>query len=109
MKFTNVEFLYLMSAIIVGLLIAWLGLMYFVSRHKDALNTLFSDGNLLRMVTVVFIIAAASCLALIDKLSSELATLFSGVAGYVLGSMKAPEKAPATNSSTLQTGGDSEA
>ena len=93
MKLTSIEFLIVTSGVILGFLMAWLGLMHYASKHKAAMLSLFEEGNLLRMVTVGFIIAAVSLLAVIDKLSAEVVSvILSGIAGYVLGGMKVSDK-----------------
>jgi hypothetical protein len=46
------------------------------------------EGNLIRILTVIFILVAVSYLSWVEKLTPEATTLFSGVAGYVLGGIR---------------------
>jgi hypothetical protein len=47
----------------------------------------FAQGDALRMLTVVFLVSATTLLVVLDRIEGEqAATIFSGVAGYVLGS-----------------------
>ncbi|GJM17490.1 MAG: hypothetical protein DHS20C13_28170 [Thermodesulfobacteriota bacterium] len=88
MELTSNQFLILSLGTAAGLAISWLGLIFFVSKQEGALESLFKNGNLLRMLTVVFIISAAALLAVVNKLSAEVAAILSGIAGFVLGTMK---------------------
>ena len=61
--------------------------MFFaVKEKKEILGIIFDERNLLRMIAVVFIVVAVAYLTATKRLaSSESATIFSGIAGYVLG------------------------
>ena len=84
--------LYLAIVVVVAFTICW-GIAWKTLNGKDdALRIVFGEGHLLRMMTVVLIIVAAAYLALVGKLSSEVATLFAGVAGYVLGGITKSSK-----------------
>lgn len=86
MTITADQFLSLSVAIIVGLVIAWIALFYSLRSQPKILLALFADGLFLRMLTVVFIICAATGLAVADHLSAEVSAILAGIAGYVLGS-----------------------
>jgi len=64
---------------------------------KDALTPvlqLATQGDMLRMLTVVFIVSAATGLLVLDKVRGEsVITVLSGIAGYVLGGYGRGKKA----------------
>jgi hypothetical protein len=52
----------------------------------DAFKQLIQDANILQMLAVAVIIAAAVALRILDKISAEaVVSIISGIAGYVLG------------------------
>ncbi len=64
-------------------------LSHYLSKQKEAILALIKkDYLLLRMFTVLFIIWAATSLALIGALNEAISALFSGIAGFVLGGIK---------------------
>ena len=65
--------------------ICWSVMFLSIRRNEDALKELMGKGNLLRMITVLFVVLSLGFLALTSNLTGEAATVFSGVAGYVLG------------------------
>jgi len=78
--------LYLVVALIGCFALCW-GILFLSLRGRDEImKVLLSEGNLLRMIAVGFIIASVGTLCLVGKLSGEVASaILSGVAGYVLG------------------------
>jgi predicted membrane channel-forming protein YqfA (hemolysin III family) len=73
------------------------GIAFFRSGQGQAksFGLLFERGNFLRLGTAVLIILASILLAAIDKLTSEgVASILSGVAGYVLGGIPHQSKSP---------------
>src|SRR5262245_50950724 len=84
--------LYLAIALIIGFAICWSIAWVSLRGKDDAMKLLFGEGNLLRMMGIVFIVASVAYLAVVGKLSSEAATLFSGIAGYVLGGIGRPPR-----------------
>ena len=95
MNLTGDQFVWLASACIAGLVAAWLGLFLALRNHPGVLDRLFSEGFFLRMITVVFIVIAASILSAVDKLTSDLSTILAAVAGFVLGSAGRQQNEPA--------------
>lgn len=77
--------LYLAIAILVSFAICWSVPWLALRQREDALRRLVDKGNLLRLMAVAFVVGAALCLAVVDRLSPEVSTLLAGVAGYVLG------------------------
>lgn len=78
--------LYIILALISCFAICW-SVTFIVLKGKDEiLKVLLAEGNLLRMIAVVFIVGSVATLALVGKLSGDVTTaIFSGIAGYVLG------------------------
>jgi hypothetical protein len=61
-------------------------LIIFVSLWRSGqMATFIRDRNMLRALTVIVIVLAASTLAFVGRLTSEICTLFAGIAGYILG------------------------
>jgi hypothetical protein len=77
--------LYLALSLIVGFCVCWAAMFFALKGKNDVLKVLFDQGNLLRMIAVVFVVAAVAYLSMSRKLTPEASTLFSGIAGYVLG------------------------
>jgi hypothetical protein len=48
--------------------------------------------ELLKLATILIIIIATTYLAIFDKFTESVVAIFSGIAGYVLGTMKQAEK-----------------
>ena len=61
-------------------------------RTPEKLIDLFSSGGILRLLATGLLIGTATVLALTGKLSSEISTLFSGIAGFILGGITKPKK-----------------
>ena len=80
--------LYLAVAILISFAVCWSVPWIALRQREDALRRLVDKGNLLRLMTVAFVIGAALCLAVINRLSPEVSTLLAGVAGYVLGGIQ---------------------
>lgn len=57
--------------------------LFLVLRTKDneVMKALFEGGNLLRLVTVIFIIVIAGYLSFVDRLKPAVTAVFSGIAG----------------------------
>ncbi len=82
------------------------GIAFFRAGQGQAksFGLMFERGNFLRMATAVLIILATILLAALGKLTAEgVASILSGVAGYVLGGMdkqqskEVPERSSAKN------------
>jgi hypothetical protein len=79
---------YLCIAAIVALVIGWV-FVFFILRDKEGLlRGLLTEGNLLRLLTVVFIVLCTTLLAILGKLNEAVSAIFGGIAGYVLGSIR---------------------
>jgi len=67
---------------------------------KDAITPalhLITQGDALRMLTVIFIVSATTGLVVLGKIEGpSAATIFSGIAGYVLGSGKVRRRTDAS-------------
>ena len=77
--------LYLGLAVVFAFICCWSVMFLILRSRQEVLHILFDRGNLLRMMTVVLVVVAVAYLATIRKLTAESATVFSGIAGYVLG------------------------
>lgn len=88
MEITAQYFVIICIALIAAITIGWASIFFFLRKQDAVLKSLLTEGLILRLLTVVFIIAGAGMLALADKLTGEVATILSGVAGYVLGGTK---------------------
>jgi thiosulfate reductase cytochrome b subunit len=85
MEITAKYFVLLCLALIAGVTISWVSVFFLLRKQDSALKALLAERFILRIITVVFIIAGAGMLALVNKLSGEAAAILSGVAGFVLG------------------------
>jgi hypothetical protein len=75
--------------------------------QAKSFSLLFERGNFLRLATAVLIIVATIFLAAIGKLNAEgVASILSGVAGYVLGGMDRQAKEQAANTSAKSSDGN---
>jgi hypothetical protein len=76
--------------ILVGMIclaIAWCVTFWTLRKKEEQLKALILEGNLLRLMTVIFIVFATSVLAIMDSLNESVSAIFGGIVGYVLGSM----------------------
>ena len=92
---TGAQFLYLTAILVGAVVLGWVVLCIALVRAKRNRIDVIQDKGFLSAITVVLIISAVLLLTLTRQLSGEIAgTLLSGVAGYVLGSLKksAPPK-----------------
>jgi hypothetical protein len=90
-------------------IVAVLGIVCVLKASKEAILVavhLVTQGDALRMVTVAFIIAATTGLVVLGPIDGHSAvTIFSGIAGYVLGSgVKKPKQNDKEISKTVTTG-----
>lgn len=92
MELTATYFVYLCIALMTAVTISWVSVFFILRKQELALKALLAEGFILRIITVVFIIAGAGMLALANKLTGEAATILSGVAGFVLGGMSKAKK-----------------
>lgn len=88
MQLSSKEFLQLCFAVIGGLTIGWGVFIFLLSKKTEEFKSLFSDGLMLRMLAVIFIITATALLGIAEKLSAEASAILAGVAGYVLGGVR---------------------
>lgn len=71
------------------MVIGWLALCIALIKRQESPIRVIQDKGFLNAITVVFIISTVLLLTLTRQLSGEISgTLLSGVAGYVLGSLK---------------------
>lgn len=93
MELTGQQYLYLWLSVIVGSVVAW-GMAFLCMRSKpEVIGAIFTEGGYgLRILTVFFILIAGTMLAMGGKLSSEIAVILAGIAGYVLGGIQKPLK-----------------
>lgn len=87
-SFTAQEFTYLSLIVVIGFFLCWVTFWKYGGIQQQAhLGSL--GGNILQMLTVVVIVAATALLAICGVLQGDLAaSLLSGIAGYVLGSIR---------------------
>lgn len=77
--------------ILVGMIclaVAWCVTFWALRNKVEQIRALFLEGNLLRLMTVIFVVFATSILAIMDSLNESVSAIFSGIVGYVLGSMR---------------------
>ena len=60
---------------------------FWILRHGDV-NRLFFGGNILRRLTVILVVYATLVLVVVGVLNEAVCAIFSGIVGYVLGSMR---------------------
>ena len=86
----------LIGVCIVFLCLAGFGMTIAIISGKEAIKPLLdlvTSGDALRMFTILFIVSAATALAVMGKLEpASVATILSGIAGYVLGAGKSSKK-----------------
>jgi len=82
---TSTEFLILAIGIMVSMLAGVSALYWVIKGDKESTKKLLQNDFLVRMITIISIISAAGMLALAGRLDSEVATILSGVAGFILG------------------------
>ncbi|MDJ0572728.1 MAG: hypothetical protein QNJ53_27320 [Pleurocapsa sp. MO_192.B19] len=76
-------------AIIVAFCFCWAVLMFTISKQESVIENFFLKGIVLRLLSVIFITVISGYLVTIDRLPTELlASLYSGIAGYVLGGIE---------------------
>lgn len=76
-------------AIIVGVvLVLWRVIGSVKPEYGGTLREIFRTIHFLELTTVLAIVVSATYLGLADKLNNGLIALLTGVAGYVLGSLK---------------------
>jgi hypothetical protein len=51
------------------------------------MKALLMHGNLIRLLTVIFVVYATTVLAIMGALNEAVSAIFAGIVGYVLGSM----------------------
>ncbi|MCK5476414.1 MAG: hypothetical protein KAI55_00670 [Candidatus Aenigmarchaeota archaeon] len=51
------------------------------------MKALLMDGNIIRLVTVIFIVFTTAILSVMGALNEAVSALYGGIVGYVLGSM----------------------
>ena len=93
MTLTGTEF----TAILIGFGVilgsSWCTTFFCLRNNTEAFTVLFADGWVLKIIAVIFIVLTAGMLAVIGKEEgNQLITLFSGIGGYVLGSMQTRPK-----------------
>lgn len=80
--------LYLAFAFIAGFTICW-SVLWFALRNKtQVLEALFANGNLLRMMAIIFVVVTVLALSVTRTTTPEAIAVLSGIAGYVLGGVQ---------------------
>lgn len=82
---SSVEFLILAVVMNLVLLGGVVGLFWIFRSDKEQIKELLKQDFLIRMLTIAMLIQAVGMLALAGKLSSEVSTFLSGLAGFILG------------------------
>ncbi len=86
-ELTRTDVLWVVIGVMVCLTLAW-SVTFWILRNKDKqIKALLLGGNALRLLTVILVVCATSILAVIGVLSEAVCAIFSGIVGYVLGSL----------------------
>ena len=86
----GMELLWFSMIVTSATLLGWLVVFRVVQKKEETLGVLIAGGSFLQNLTVVGVVIATTCLGFVGVMRGELcATVFSGIAGYVLGSIKA--------------------
>lgn len=83
--FTDGQILTLCIAILAAFTTCWLGVFFFIRKKPADVTAIITNDVTLRILTVVVVIVASGLLAILGRFSGEIAAIFSGIAGYVLG------------------------
>lgn len=78
----------------VGLVVMWWVFWSTMARTKESVQSVLSNPNFFRVLTVMGVIASTVVLSLAGRLDGPITgAILSGIVGYVLGQMSAPKAA----------------
>ncbi len=92
-QLTSSEITWVAFAAFIGFTICWVAMFVSLRKEPKMLRLLVSDGILLRVVTVVFVLFSVCVLAITEKLTPDVTAIMAGIAGYVLGGVGRAQKA----------------
>lgn len=98
-------FLGLVAVIATTFVLIWGLSLFFLRNHPQLLRAFFAEGFAVRLSTII---AAAGVLSLFGKMDARVATLLSGIAGFVLGGVKNPGRRNTEMSERVMTDNDKE-
>jgi Ca2+/Na+ antiporter len=84
---SEVRLFWIVIGAMVCFVIGWIATFFSLSKRDDQIKALLMDGNLIRLLTVIFVVFATTVLAVMGALSEAVSAIFAGIVGYVLGSM----------------------
>lgn len=85
--FSANDLFWIIIVAMVCLVIGW-SVTFIVLRNKnDQMKAFLMGGNLIRLLTVIFVVVATTVLAVMGALNEAVSAIFGGIVGYVLGSM----------------------
>ena len=82
------QIIFLSTTCAICMTVAWIVLFLTLRKQPEVLLALFNGGQILRLMTVMFIVTAITVLAMGGLFTQDLATIFAGIAGYVLGGVQ---------------------
>ena len=72
---------------IICLAVSWTTTFFCLRNKENQMNSLLMEGNLIRLLTVIFVVFSTTVLAVMGALNEAVSAIFAGIVGYVLGSM----------------------
>jgi hypothetical protein len=89
----GLQFVIMVSIICLMLLIGWIWFFDVVKKNSEGVHVLLNGTAFIQNLTVIGVVIMTGVLAIAGILRGDLAaTLLSGVVGYVLGSIRLPDK-----------------
>jgi Ca2+/Na+ antiporter len=80
------------SIVAVGLVIGWVWFWWVFKTKNESVKEFVTDVSFLQIMTVVLVVVATAFLTLAGTIKGELAgAIYSGIVGYVLGSIKSKQ------------------
>lgn len=76
--------------IVVGMICligGWCATFFILRNKEEQIKALVTQGTLIRLLTVIFVVFATTVLAVMGALSEAVCAIFGGIVGYTLGSM----------------------
>lgn len=86
-RLSSDQLFWIIMVSIIGFVIGWTVTFIALRDRDEQMKMLLMDGNLIRVLTVMFIVFATTVLAALNSLSQAVSAMFAGIVGYVLGSM----------------------
>ena len=68
-----------------GFVVGWCVTFIVIKDRSETMRELLLNDNLIRVLTVMFVVIATTLLAVIGKLNEAVSAIFAGIVGYVLG------------------------